>query len=433
MRSTPIISLGYALAGLSVVQATSFVTVTKTVIKDTLVGSVNSAPLTPTLDRRSFVEPPDVEMDKVDPNNEWWPFPNRREYFHNPCAPSDYYGDGEVTGVGMTVTTKGEEFAFTTTLTLEPHPFSLEEVIWHLTVGKHKPESEQYGTGPRGRVMITRPTSTSQTTTSSKTDDEWTTKVLTLKTKDEAFVFTTRLAFDGLEGPGHYPTPEECYRLLTPTGYEVEQEDTPPNAMSTEASDPKFGEHSSLDSAKDTRAIAARSPSDDPDDNPDDDAPHWPKTIALPTRSAMYDGPTRDVRATVPIAPPRPKITIPLTAIPTDWPHPIGPDQDPADPGRPVKIPVIYNTDYEDPESSTFTVAWTAHHYCQVFPHPMSLCTNESWIKEHQLHTRPPAKAPLVQRAEATPIAVDAGVMTGSVVVSSSTVTAASTATANRS
>ncbi|THY41255.1 hypothetical protein D6C99_07890 [Aureobasidium pullulans] len=358
MRNTAIISLGYALAGLSVVQATSFVTVTKTVIKNTLVGSVNSAPLTSTLDRRSFVEP---------------------------------------------------------------------------------------------------------------------TTVLTLKTKDEAFVFTTRLDFDGLDGPGHYPTPEDCHPILTPTGWEVEQEDTPPNAMSTEASDPKSGEHSTLDSAKGTRAIAARSPSDDPDDNPDDDAPHWPKTIALPTRSAMYDGPTRDVRATVPIAPPPPKITILPTAIPTDWPHPIGPDQDPADPGRPVKIPVIYNSDYEDPESKTFTVAWTAHHYCDVFPHPMSLCTNEAWIKEHQLHTTPPAevalvqraeatpdhycdlfahpmslctneawikehqlpttppaKAPLVQRAEATPSAVDAGVMTGSVVISPATVTAASTATANR-
>ena len=315
MRNTPIISLGYAFASLSVVQATSFVTVTKTVIKDTLVGNVNSAPLTSTLDRRSFVEP---------------------------------------------------------------------------------------------------------------------TTVLTLKTKDEAFVFTTRLAFDGLEGPGHYPTPEDCHPILTPTGWEVEQEDTPPNAMSTEASDPESGEHSTLDSAKGTRAIAARSPSDDPEDNPDDDAPHWPKTIALPTRSAMYDGPTRDVRATVPIAPPPPKITILPTAIPTDWPHPIGPDQDPADPGRPVKIPVIYNSDYEDPESSTFTVAWTAHHYCDVFPHPMSLCTNEAWIKEHQLHTTPPAEAALVQRAEATPIAVDAGVMTGSVVVSPATVTAASTVTANR-
>ncbi|THX52205.1 hypothetical protein D6D06_06892 [Aureobasidium pullulans] len=315
MRNTPIISLGYALASLSVVQATSFVTVTKTVIKDTLVGNVNSAPLTSTLDRRSFVEP---------------------------------------------------------------------------------------------------------------------TTVLTLKTKDEAFVFTTRLAFDGLEGPGHYPTPEDCHPILTPTGWEVEQEDTPPNAMSTEASDPESGEHSTLDSAKGTRAIAARSPSDDPEDNPDDDAPHWPKTIALPTRSAMYDGPTRDVRATVPIAPPPPKITILPTAIPTDWPHPIGPDQDPADPGRPVKIPVIYNSDYEDPESKTFTVAWTAHHYCDVFPHPMSLCTNEAWIKEHQLHTTPPSEAALVQRAEATPVVVDAGVMTGSVVVSPATVTAASTATANR-
>ncbi|THW32056.1 hypothetical protein D6D21_10516 [Aureobasidium pullulans] len=354
MRNTPIISLGYALASLSVVQATSFVTVTKTVIKDTLVGNVNSAPLTSTLDRRSFVEP---------------------------------------------------------------------------------------------------------------------TTVLTLKTKDEAFVFTTRLAFDGLEGPGHYPTPEDSHPILTPTGWEVEQEDTPPNAMSTEASDPESGEHSTLDSAKGTRAIAARSPSDDLDDNPDDDAPHWPKTIALPTRSAMYEGPTRDVRATIPIAPPPPKITILPTAIPTDWPHPIGPDQDPADPGRPVKIPVIYNSDYEDPESKT--VAWTAHHYCDVFPHPMSLCTNEAWIKEHQLHTTPPAKAalvqraeatpdhycdlfahpmslctneawikehqlpttppakaPLVQRAEATPSAVDAGVMTGSVVISPATVTAASTATA---
>ena len=74
----------------------------------------------------------------------------------------------------------------------------------------------------------------------------------------------------------------------------------------------------------------------------------------------------------------------------------------------------------------------TPDHYCDLFAHPRSLCTNEAWIKEHQLYTTPPAKAPLVQRAEATPVVVDAGVMTGSVVVSPATVTAASTATANR-